>query len=272
MKRSILGAALLAVCPAIAFAQSPKAATYITDEQIKAVKATPGVDRQIVRVDIGKLNLAVGIVHRGAPGAPAPAPAGGGAPAAAAAAAAPAEPCGDKSATPAAAGVPGGIYHDHQTETYIIVSGGGTLVTGGTIVNGRRSAPESAVTKVLNGPSCSGAIAGTDVVMKVVKPGDIIIIPAGVPHGWTGIADHVDYLSVRPDPENRIKGEIPSPMFPPSGCRFRTRCPNAQDRCAQEEPQLRGVGNGHFIACHYPVGLPPAPELASAGSGAAETG
>ena len=47
----------------------------------------------------------------------------------------------------------GGIFHDHQTETYIIVSGGGTLVTGGHIVNGRKSAADSEVTTVLNGPS-----------------------------------------------------------------------------------------------------------------------
>ena len=39
---------------------------------------------------------------------------------------------------------------------------------------------------------------GTDVVKRVVKVGDIIIIPAGVPHGWTNITDHVDYLSFRP--------------------------------------------------------------------------
>jgi mannose-6-phosphate isomerase-like protein (cupin superfamily) len=215
MKRTILAAGLLAVCPAIALAQSPKAATYITDEQVKAVNATPGVDRQIVSVDIGKLNLAVGIVHRGATNAPAAAPAGGAGAGAAAAGggAAPAEPCGDKAATAPAAGVASGIYHDHQTETYIIVSGGGTLVTGGKIVNGRRSPPESAVTKVLNGPSCSGAIAGSDVVMKVVKPGDIIIIPAGVPHGWTNITDHVDYLSVRPDPDRVLASDYVNPVL-----------------------------------------------------------
>jgi mannose-6-phosphate isomerase-like protein (cupin superfamily) len=205
MTRSILAAGVLAVYPAIALAQSPKAATYITDEQVKAVNATPGVDRQIVSVDIGKLNLAVGIVHRGATGAPAQPPAGGAAPAGGGTAPAPAEPCGERSTAPAAAGVPGGIAHDHQTETYIIVSGGGTLVTGGHIVNGRRSAPDSPVTLVLNGPSCSGRIEGGDVVKKAVKTGDIIIIPAGVPHGWTDITDHVDYLSVRPDPERVLK-------------------------------------------------------------------
>lgn len=47
--------------------------------------------------------------------------------------------------------------------------------------------------------------------------------------------------------------ELPSPVHPPSGCRFRTRCPLATDRCAAEEPQLRPVGPDHFIACHHPA-------------------
>jgi hypothetical protein len=94
--------------------------------------------------------------------------------------------------------IAGAITHDSQTEGYYIVSGGGTLVTGGRIVNGSRSAPDAPVTKELNGPSCSGLIAGPNVVKRTVKAGDIIIIPAGVPHGWTDITDHVDYLSFRP--------------------------------------------------------------------------
>jgi mannose-6-phosphate isomerase-like protein (cupin superfamily) len=199
MKLRILTTVMVALLPAVAVAQSasPKAATYITDEQVKLINAGPGVDRQIVNVDIGKSNLAVGIIHRGKSGAP---PAGGAAaPAGApAAAAAPAEPCGERTGSPPPAGTASGISHEGQTETYVIVSGGGTLVTGGHIVNGRKSAPESTVTKVLNGPSCSGMIVGADVVKKVVKTGDIIIIPAGVPHGWTDIGDHVDYLSVPP--------------------------------------------------------------------------
>ena len=114
---------------------------------------------------------------------------------------------------PPAGGTPGGISHDGQTETYIIVSGGGTLVTGGRIVNGRKSAPDSQVTTTLNGPSCSGMIAGADVVKQVVKTGDIIIIPAGVPHGWTEIADHVDYLSVRPDPDRVLAAGYVNPLI-----------------------------------------------------------
>jgi mannose-6-phosphate isomerase-like protein (cupin superfamily) len=197
--RTTIMACLVCAWSALAWAQPPKAATYITDEQVKAVNATPGVDRQIVSLDIGKLNLAVGIVHRGPTTAPAQAAAPR--PGAAAPPPSPVEPCGERASTPPEAGTASGIAHDHQTETYVIVSGGGTLITGGHIVNGRKSAPESAVTRVLNGPSCSGAIVGADVVRKVVKTGDIIVIPAGVPHGWTDIADHVDYLSVRPDPD-----------------------------------------------------------------------
>ena len=206
MKARALGAVAALLFPAIALAQNSRPATYITAEQVKAVNALPGVDRQIVNVDVGNTNLAVGVIHRGKTGAP-PAGAGGGAAAgggggAAAANAAPPEPCGDKGTVPP--GSPTGLWHQGQTETYLIISGSGTLVTGGKVMNGRKSGPTSEVTKVLNGPSCSGSIVGDDVVKRVVNVGDIIIIPAGTPHGWAEILDHVDYLSVRPDPQRTI--------------------------------------------------------------------
>jgi oligopeptide/dipeptide ABC transporter ATP-binding protein len=50
-----------------------------------------------------------------------------------------------------------------------------------------------------------------------------------------------------------IRGELPSPVNPPSGCRFRTRCQFAQERCAAEEPKLRSFGPGHVAACHFPL-------------------
>ena len=199
MSKTVLKALAVAaaLAPAVGFAQGNKAATYITDEEVKAVNALPGVDRTIKVVDIGSENFAIGVIHRGATGGAARGTTGAAAGGAARGGAPQGEPCGEQSTAPAT-GTAGAIAHDQQTEGYLIISGGGTLVTGGKIVNGRRSPPESEVTKVLNGPSCSGMAVGADVVRKVVKTGDIIIIPAGVPHGWTDIGDHVDYLSFRP--------------------------------------------------------------------------
>ncbi len=53
-----------------------------------------------------------------------------------------------------------------------------------------------------------------------------------------------------------IRGELPSPVHPPPGCRFHTRCPRAQARCAEEEPLLRSFGHGHVAACHFPLQSP----------------
>ena len=58
---------------------------------------------------------------------------------------------------------------------------------------------------------------------------------------------------VKPKEESVLGGELPSPVAPPSGCRFRTRCPRAQDQCAQIEPKMRQVGLGHYVACHFPL-------------------
>jgi hypothetical protein len=220
MTKMILSASILLSGSHAAFGQCkvPTDGIYIMDTDVKEVLkgAPPAVDQQLRVVDLCKYNLAVGIIHRGPTGAPAGAARGkagnkGGK--GAGKQAANIQRCNSGTAPEGAApaGV-GGIAHDSETETYIIVSGGGTVVTGGAIVNGARSGPDSEVTKVLNGPSCSGQIVG-NVTKRPVVTGDIVIIPYGVPHGWTDITDHVDYLSVRPDPDHVLETGYVNPAI-----------------------------------------------------------
>ncbi len=205
MYRTVLSSGvILAAASTVALAAAPTTATIITKEDVQKVLqlGAKETDHTIRVMDMGQgYNMSVAVVHRGPTGGPPPTRT----PeqiAAAAAARAKATPCGLKAAPPGANVVKSGsIMHDSTAETYIVIAGAGTLVSGGQIVDGRRSAPDSDVTTTLNGPSCSGDVTG-DEVLTPMKVGDIAVIPAGIPHGWTNITTEVTYLSVRPDPKH----------------------------------------------------------------------
>jgi peptide/nickel transport system ATP-binding protein len=97
---------------------------------------------------------------------------------------------------------------------------------------------------------------------KLMEVGPAEELYTGAAHPYTQAL-----LSAIPEPDPVIErerehltliGDIPSPIDPPSGCRFRTRCPKAQQRCSVEEPELVDRGFGHPVACHYPERLPEA--------------
>jgi mannose-6-phosphate isomerase-like protein (cupin superfamily) len=123
-----------------------------------------GTDRQIKVADLGTYRLGIGVLHRG----------------------------------PTRAGAPvGAISHAQVTEVFYIISGGATLVTGGTVDNDRAFPPETEFVRLAVGPSSGGTFKGG--ARRRVAPGDVVVVPAGVPHGFDEISDQVTYLSVRPD-------------------------------------------------------------------------
>ena len=173
--RELIAAAAIAACmlaPLSAGAQDgdrPTAATDITTADIAAVRNWPegGIDRQLKVVDIGKLNVAVGVLHR--------------------------------DAFTGEDGAPGGLVHNQVTEVYYVLSGSGTLVTGGDYTQQREFAADHVVVTDLVGPTTAGTSSNGQI--RQVSAGDIVVIPAGVFHGWSDIPDHVTYLSIRPDPD-----------------------------------------------------------------------
>ena len=87
---------------------------------------------------------------------------------------------------------------------------------------------------------------------EVAPPDDLYAKPA---HPYTAAllgSIPVPDPTYRPDEKNTLAGEIPSPVAPPSGCRFRTRCWKAEAICAEQEPELVDRGQGHPVACHFP--------------------
>ena len=91
----------------------------------------------------------------------------------------------------------GALIHDHVTETYYILSGSGTLVTGGQLGN----AKPTDLTRVNAGMSQTGTRVGGDA--RRVKPGDIIIIPAGTPHSFSELDGPISYLVYRFEPSSK---------------------------------------------------------------------
>ena len=104
---------------------------------------------------------------------------------------------------------------------------------------------------------------------KIVEVGDASDLYSSPLHPYTRAL-----LSAIPDPDPRhrvtralLRGEVPSPLNLPSGCRFRTRCPLAIDRCAVEEPVLAPAAGTHEVACHVTGPKPVGPAEASRGGG-----
>jgi mannose-6-phosphate isomerase-like protein (cupin superfamily) len=170
MRVTVSLVALLAASSAAA--QGRGTATDVSTEEVQAtVERTAGrtvSDQAIRMVDIGSYNVGVGVVHR------------------------------------SAGGPQGAIEHSKITEVYHVIEGAGTLVTGGTILEPRPSAPESQVVRVLNGPSTGGtSIEGG--VSRRIKAGDVVIIPPNTPHWFSAIEGKIVYLVVRMDPEKVVE-------------------------------------------------------------------
>jgi mannose-6-phosphate isomerase-like protein (cupin superfamily) len=169
--------ALFAAVPDVAAAQqaappaSPLPATYVSAADIQAnLKAAPSAATNplpnIRVVDAGGYNVAVGVIHR--------------------------------PATP-----PGVVaVHFKVTEIYHVTDGAATLVTGGTMLNAKTRPADSTAVKLEDGPGASGtAIQGG--VTRRIKAGDVVVIPAGVPHWFSDIEGSITYIVVRVDP-NRL--------------------------------------------------------------------
>jgi mannose-6-phosphate isomerase-like protein (cupin superfamily) len=160
---------VLATTETMAQKHSSGTATDVPNAQIQAaLKKTASAavsDQQLRIVDIdGEYNVAVGILHR-------------------------AKTNGKPS---------GALIHERVTEVYQILSGDGTFVTGGKLVDSKESAPDSEIVRVLAGPSISGSSIEGGVSRKV-GPGDIIVVPPNTPHGFSEITAEVVYSVVRID-------------------------------------------------------------------------
>ncbi len=107
---------------------------------------------------------------------------------------------------------------------------------------------------------------------KLVELGTARDVYENPAHPYTfGLLRAVPEVTTSPErsrAEPTVRGELPSAVDPPSGCRFRTRCPRAQAVCADEEPPILDLATpGHGVACHFPIGAPPRIQASEAGAG-----
>ncbi len=88
-----------------------------------------------------------------------------------------------------------------------------------------------------------------------IGPSDALYVAPAHPYTKFLLGAALDADPDSPLHNEVLEGEPPSPLNPPSGCRFRTRCPNATDRCANEEPQPQEIAPGHQVSCHFPLSI-----------------
>jgi mannose-6-phosphate isomerase-like protein (cupin superfamily) len=181
MKAFTLGFAVLQMVTAPALAQvvnnDPEPTckmcqgSYIPSEEIQAYtkKAVTErrIDQQVRDIDIGKSNVAVGVEHRSKL---------------------------DKPGPQAVA------EHDLVSEVYYVLDGSAVLELGPNLVNKKRRSADEETVRLFNGPG-NNADAILDGVSYNLKPGDVVVIPAGTGHLFEHIDDHIDYIMVRVDPD-----------------------------------------------------------------------
>jgi len=145
--------------------------TYIPLDELqgytKKAIAEKRVDQQVRDIDIGKAHIGIGMVYRGKLDAPAK----------------------DSVAE-----------HDLVSEVYHIIDGSGTLVLGPDISDMKRRPATAETVREFNGPGNNGSTIRNGVTYQL-KPGDVVVIPAGTGHWFTKIDDHINYIMVRIDPD-----------------------------------------------------------------------
>ncbi len=170
---SLLKTSAFAILIGWAVSQAPATpAVYVTADDIAAtmMAAPEGVvsDQSIRMIDAGGYNVGIGLVRR------------------------PASRPGSS------------IEHHNQTEVYYVVEGAGTIVTGGTLVDGEPLDADGEVVKHLTGPSSIGPRIEGGESRRIAK-GDMLIMPAGTPHGFTELEADIAYLVVRIDPDQLVQ-------------------------------------------------------------------